>query len=282
MQGGDQRRKHSRRSGRLIEATLRRAQSIVDDRPTSADATETAQGSRSAPPVPRLQTPACHLRADQARLPPQPRAAVPAPASPEKSQYPPQPCALPEQPGSQLALYQRQARPADHQLHKQAPRRTERQQRRHSTSLRIGQPKRRTNSTCQQSTRKRRGARLRQSSANVPWTEVETMSCNPSGSGLQPHRARRVGRCRESDIAPPRRTRSGRAGCGSVTGAALRLDATSARREDSSATSRTSRGGTHSASARRRTGRRAREACTAVPCRGRSSRCRGRAGRGRG
>src|SRR2546421_12442764 len=52
----------------------RPARSSGDDRPTWADAAETAQGSRSRPPAPRFQAPICLLHAGRARLPPQLRA----------------------------------------------------------------------------------------------------------------------------------------------------------------------------------------------------------------
>src|SRR5918996_5971152 len=56
----------------------RPARSSGDDRPTWADAAETARGSRSRPPAPRFQAPVCLLPAGRARLPPQLRALEPA------------------------------------------------------------------------------------------------------------------------------------------------------------------------------------------------------------
>src|SRR5688572_26458588 len=64
----------------------RPARSSGDDRPTWADAAETAQDSRSRPQAPRFQAPVCLLHAGRARLPPQLRALEPARASPAKSQ----------------------------------------------------------------------------------------------------------------------------------------------------------------------------------------------------
>src|SRR5205085_10336340 len=85
------------------EAMPRRARSSGDDRPTWADAEETAQGSRSRPPAPRFQAPVCLLHAGRARLPPQLRALEPARASPAKSQSLLHACPLPGQPGSRNA-----------------------------------------------------------------------------------------------------------------------------------------------------------------------------------
>ena len=127
----------------------RPARSNGDDRPTSADAAETAQGSRSRPRAPRFQAPGCLLHTGQARLPPQLRALEPARALPAKSQSLLHAFPLPEQPGSQRAGCQLQARPVARQHYGQARRRTARQRRRRSATPHIGPPRRRTSSTWQ-------------------------------------------------------------------------------------------------------------------------------------
>jgi hypothetical protein len=55
------------RGGERIPRTRRPLPSGGDDRPTWADAAETAQGSRSRPPTPRFQAPVCLLHAGQVR-----------------------------------------------------------------------------------------------------------------------------------------------------------------------------------------------------------------------
>ena len=95
------------------------------------------RGSRSGPPAPRFQAPVCLLRAGRARLPRQLRAVEPARASPAKSRSRLHAGPLPEQPGSQRARYQPQARPVARQPHGQARRRTGRQRRDGGRPLRV-------------------------------------------------------------------------------------------------------------------------------------------------
>ena len=140
MQCDGRRRMCSRRSDREAAATPRRARSSGDDRPRWADAAETGRGRDQGRGLVEFKLPYVAFTQVELHSLLQPRAAVPARASPAKSRSRAQACPLPERPGSQLARYQRQAQPAARQPHGPARRRTERQRCRHSTTPRMARP----------------------------------------------------------------------------------------------------------------------------------------------